>query len=92
MATDVGLVRFRFDSADAKAILRSQRVRADLHARALRVKAAADAALAALEGPYPPLKVTSDIGPGRAGATVTGIPMPLERSRRILGGAVDAAG
>ncbi len=89
---DVGLIRFKLDSSDARAILRSNRVRVDLHARALKVAATADVQLAALDGPYPALKVTSDIGPGRAGATVTGVPMPLERSRRILGGAIDAAG
>lgn len=89
---DVGLIRFKLDSGGAKAILRSEAVRADLHVRAERVKVAAEPQLAALDSPYPSLKVTSDIGPGRAGATVTGVPLPLERSRRILGGAIDAAG
>lgn len=87
-----GLEKFRLSSAGAKALLRSPAVKADLHARAERVKAAAEPELAALDEPYPSVKVTSDIGPGRAGATVTGVPLPLERSRRILGAALDAAG
>jgi hypothetical protein len=88
----VGLIRFQLSSPGARALLRSAPVAADLLARAERVKVAATPQLAALDSPYPALKVTGDIGPGRAGATVTGVPLPLERSRRILGGALDAAG
>lgn len=87
-----GLEKFVIKSAGAKALLRSAGVRADLGMRAGRVRAAADPELAALDESYPALKVESDTGPGRAGATVTGVPLPLERSRRILGGALDAAG
>lgn len=85
-------VKFRMRSAGARALLRSAGVRADLHGRALRVKAVADADLATLDAPYPQVEVFNDVGPGRAGATITGVPLPLEQSRRILGGAIDAAG
>jgi len=85
-------VKFVMRSAGAREVLRSPGVRADLRARAQRVKAVADAELATLDAPYPAVRVISDTGPGRAGATVTGVPLPLEHSRRILGGAIDAAG
>lgn len=87
-----GLEKFKLNSAGVRDLLRSEGVRADLHVRAERVKAAATPQLVALDAPYPSLKVDSSIGVGRADATVTGVPLPLERSRRILGGAMDAAG
>ena len=88
----MGLERFVLNSPGVRAILRSPEVRADLHARALRVKAVVDAELATLDAPYPGVVADSYTGHGRAGATVLGVPLPLERSRRILGGAIDAAG
>jgi hypothetical protein len=84
--------KFVIDSGGARALLRSPGVRAMLLARALRVAAAADAQLATLDAPYPAVEADSYTGAGRAGATVLGVPLPLERSRRILGGAIDAAG
>ena len=87
-----GFESFRMISRGAKALLTSEKVRADLHTRAERVKQSADAQLAQLDSPYPPVTVGSTTGTNRAGAVVGGVPMPLERSRRILGGAIDAAG
>jgi hypothetical protein len=82
------LERFTIDSAGARALLRSDGVRADLDARAQRVKAAAEGQVDS------DVEIIADsyIGSGRAGATVIGVPMRIERRRRVLGGAVDAAG
>ena len=84
--------KFRIIPRGAQDLLRSEGVRADLHARAERVAAAADAQLATLDAAYPATVADSSVGRGRAGATVLGVPVPLEESRRILGSAVDAAG
>jgi hypothetical protein len=88
----MGLERFKLDHSGMRGLLRSTGVRADLHARALRVKAVADAELLRLDAPYPSTVADSSVGANRASATVLGVPLPLERSRRILGGAIDAAG
>lgn len=85
------LERFRLNSAGVRQILRSDEVRSDLQRRADQVKAGADAQLAGLEGPHPEVAADSYVGSGRAGATVIGVPLPLEESRRILGNAIDAA-
>lgn len=85
-------VKFRMRSAGARALLTSPAVRAMLHAKALQVAAAAEPQLQRLDAPYPSLDVSSSSGTRRAAATVAGVPLPLERSRRILGGAIDAAG
>lgn len=86
------LEKFRINSAGARDLLRSEGVRLDLLARAERVRVVAEAETRALDAPYPALVVDSYVGRDRAGATVLGVPLPLERSRRILGGAIDAAG
>jgi hypothetical protein len=87
-----GLERFKLSSPGARRILRSGGVQSDLVRRAGRVWQAADDQLRSLEGPYPTLRTEATTGPGRAGVTITGVPLPLEESRRILGGAIDAAG
>lgn len=87
-----GLTRFNLHRRGAVALMRSDGVRNDLEARARRVKAQADAELAGLDAPYPATVADTTVGATRAGATVLGVPMPLERSRRILGQALDAAG
>lgn len=86
------LDRFVMNSGGARNLLRSEGVRLDLLARAERVGAVADAELATLDAPYPAVAVDSHTGRGRSAATVLGVPLPLERARRILGGAIDAAG
>lgn len=86
------LERFRLNPAGARQLLRSGEVRSDLQRRADQVKVEADAQLAGLEGPHPDVLADSYVGSGRAGATVIGVPLPLEESRRILGSAIDAAG
>lgn len=81
-----GFERFKINSAGAKELLRSDGVRADMQRRA-------DAVLSAAQ-PQTDAELTagSVIGPGRAGASVFGVPMREEQDRRILGGAIDAAG
>lgn len=91
--------RFRLSSRGAKALLRSPGVRADLQRRADAVKAACEGewqqATADSHTPEP-VRVVADTytGTGRAGATVIAIhpsSLRIERDRRILGGAIDAA-
>lgn len=81
-----GFEKFKISSPGARALLRSGGVRADLQRRAEAVRTAAQ--------PQTDADLTADsyIGKGRAGATVIGVPMPIEQDRRILGGAIDAAG
>lgn len=86
------LERYRPNPPGMRDVLRSAGVRADLQRRADQVKAQADSVLADLEGPHPEVVADSYVGSGRAGATVMGVPLPLEESRRILGTAIDAAG
>lgn len=87
-----GLERFELRRRGAIVLMRSDGVRSDLEGRARRVKAVVDAELATLDAPYPQVVADTTVGATRAGATVIGVPMPLERSRRILGQALDAAG
>lgn len=81
-----GFEKFKILPAGARALLRSDQVRADLQRRAESVQRAAQGQTAA--------EITADsyTGKGRAGATVIGVPMAQEQDRRILGGAIDAAG
>jgi hypothetical protein len=87
MATS-GFVRFKHNPAGYRAVLRSEAVRVDLDTRAQRVKAAADAELS-----DPRIRIVADttVGRNRAGATIIGVPLRIERSRRVLGRAIDAA-
>ena len=82
--------RFRLHSPGAVGVLRSRGVLDDLVDRAERVKASADAELVVIG--YPSVIVNARVGAGRANVTVGAVPIPLERSRRILGAAMDAAG
>jgi hypothetical protein len=91
--------RFRINSRGARALLRSPGVRAELQRRADSVKAVAEpqfqAATADSHVPDP-VRVIADTytGSSRAGATVIAIhpsSLRIERDRRILGGAIDAA-
>ena len=93
-------VRFHMRSAGARAILRSDGVRDDLQRRADAVKAVAEPQwLEATADDHVdgPVRVIADtyVGSSRAGATVIAIhpySLRIERERRILGGAIDAAG
>lgn len=87
----MALASFRPIPAGYRATLRSPGVQLDLLRRARNVKAVVDSHLAELDAPYPPAVADVTVGRNRASATVIGVPLPLERSRRILGGAIDAA-
>lgn len=79
------LESYRHNSRGMIDVLRSPGVRADLEARARRVLAAAQ--------PNTSARLIADSYRGRirAGATVIGVPMREEASRRVLGSAIDAA-
>lgn len=81
-----GFEKFKISSPGARALMRSDGVRADLQRRAENVSRAAEASSGIM------LTADTYIGKNRAGATVIGVPMPIEQDRRILGGAIDAAG
>lgn len=82
-----GFVRFKFNPAGYREILRSAPVAAVLERRAARVRAAV-----AARYPEPNWDVISDvqIGRTRARAIVSGVPMREELAERILGNALDA--
>lgn len=84
MATS-GFEKFKISSVGARALLRSPGVQGDMQRRA-------DAVLRAAQ-PHTDAELTAAavVGRGRAGATVFGVPMREETTRRILGGAIDAA-
>lgn len=90
--------RFRLNRGAARALLRSAEVRAEMQRRADAVKAASESQWQeATAGTAPePVRVVADTstGSGRAFATVIAIhpaSLRVERERRILGGAIDAA-
>lgn len=81
-----GFEKFKLHPNAARKILRSDDVRQDLERRARNVAQVA-------QGQHPPdfdVRADSYVGAGRAGATVVGL-LSLERTRRVLGGAIDAA-
>lgn len=78
--------RFEHNGKGYVAVLRSDEVRADLQRRADAVKERAEASFAGLR-----LIADTNTGKRRAGATVLGVPMRIEKARRILGRAIDAA-
>jgi len=87
----------RFDRFDHswpgyRAVLRSAAVRADLQARADAIAQVARTRVAATgnEGSHVTILADTTVGRNRAGATVIGVPMHLERKHRILGSAIDA--
>lgn len=84
--------RFEINSEGAKALLRSEEVRADLQRRA---DAVANAARARAEGvlDHGEGGIVADAytGKSRAGATVIGIPLDVEHRDHVLGDALDAA-
>lgn len=86
------LVRFRLLSDGARAVLRSDSVRADLERRAIRVaQAARGRAPGVFSRASGGIVADSYTGSGRAGATVIGVPIDYEQENRTLGGAIDAA-
>lgn len=82
-----GFERFKYDPAGYRAILRSDEVRQVLQAKADRVAAAARQEVP--DGWW--VRADSTVGRNRASATVFGVPLRLERAKRILGRAMDAA-
>jgi hypothetical protein len=81
-----GFEKFTMKTGGARALLRSDEVRRDLDRRARNVAEVAQAQ-------HPPdfeVRADSYVGAGRAGATVVGL-LRLERTNRVLGGAIDAA-
>lgn len=86
MATS-GFEKFVHNRGGYRAVLRSDPVRSMLQRKA-------DAVRQAAAGQVPPdvyLLADTTVGINRAGATVIGVPMRLERERRVLGSAIDAA-
>lgn len=82
-----GFVRFEYNPAGYRAIRRSDAVRQILEDKAHLV-----AATAQRETPDNwVVRADSGVGPNRASATVFGVPLWLERRRRVLGRAMDAA-
>ncbi len=84
--------RFRHSWPGYRDVLRSGGVQADLQRRADAVAAMARRRLDALgnEGSHVRLIADTNVGRNRAGATVIGVPMRLEKRYRILGSAMDA--
>ncbi len=91
MANRSGFEKFTHNRGGYRAVRRSPDVRRMLQTKADAVRRAAEASL-------PPdardvyLIADTTMGGERAGATVIGVPMRLERSHRILGAAISAAG
>jgi hypothetical protein len=81
------LEKFTHNRAGYRAVMRSAGVRNMLLGKAEAVRAAAERDVPA--DVY--LLADTTVGTNRAGATVIGVPMRLERERRVLGSAIDAA-
>jgi hypothetical protein len=96
MKVDIGIFsvnpNFKHIPSGYRAVLRSAEVRADLQRRADNVARVARTRLAGLgnDGSGVRLIADTNVGRNRAGATVLGVPMRLERKYRILGSAIDA--
>lgn len=90
MANRSGLERYEHKWAGYRVVLTSHEVRAMLQHKADAVRRAAEAQLPAGSDVY--LLADTTVGSNRAGATVIGVPMRLEKSSRILGSSIDAAG
>lgn len=87
MANRSGFDRYKHNVAGYHALMRSDGVRDMLQGRADQVRQAA-------EGQVPAdvyLLADTTRGRNRAGATIIGVPMRLEKRHRILGSAIDAA-
>lgn len=90
-------VRFRHSSAGFRAVMRSNGVRADLERRAEQIAAVAGPQFADedLSGEPVTMDTSSYVGTNRASASVAAVhpaAMVIEQRKRILGGAIDAAG
>lgn len=83
------IVKYTAKRAGIKALLKSPGVQADLRARADRVAAVLRSELADEEN----WEIVSDVrvGPVRAGALVSGVPMRIELEKRIMARAIEAA-
>lgn len=93
----MAVIEFRYSSAGYREVLRSDGVRADLQRRADQVAAVAGPQFAEEDVWGDPVRVetSSYVGANRASASVAAIhpaAMAIEKERRILGGAIDAAG
>lgn len=90
MANRSGLERYEHKRAGYLAVMTSGYVRKMLAHKAEAVRRAAEAQLPAGSDVY--LLADTTTGRTRAGATIIGVPMRLEKSHRILGAAISAAG
>lgn len=92
MAVTGGFERFRHNWQGYRVVLRSGEVRDELQGRANNVMRAARGRLpTGNEGSGIRLIADTQVGRNRAGATVIGVPMRLEKRYRILGRSIDAA-
>lgn len=89
MAGGPGLEKYTAKRAGLKAILKSTGVQRDLQVRADRVAAVLRSELANEDN----WEIVSDVqvGPVRAGALVSGVPMRIEIRERIMARAIEAA-
>jgi hypothetical protein len=91
--TGSGFDRFQHHWPGYRAVMRSTAVRTDMQRRADAVARVVRGRLpAGNEGAHIRILADTTVGRNRAGATVIGVPMHLERKYRILGSAIDAAG
>lgn len=92
MTGSSGFDRFKHSWPGYRQVLRSAEVRADMQRRATAVANQARGRLpAGNKGSHITILADTAVGRNRAGATVIGVPMHLERKHRILGSSIDAA-
>lgn len=89
MAGGPGMEKYTPKRAGIKALLKSAGVQADLQARADRVAAVLRTELA--EERDWEIVSNVQVGPVRAGALVSGVPMRIEVKERIMARAIEAA-
>ena len=89
MGNRSGLERYQHKRAGYRAVMRDAGTKAMLQRKADAVRLAALGQLPADTDTY--ILADTTVGTNRAGATIIGVPMRLERSHRILGSAIDAA-
>lgn len=95
MATELGslgIAKFKMSPQGFRDVLRSESVRADMGRRAQNVARAARGRMpTGNKGTGVRLIADTHSGRNRAGATVIGIPMWMEKRYRVLGASIDAA-
>lgn len=88
----LGIAKFKHNPDGFRAVLRSGEVQADMGRRAQNVARQARGRMPTDERSRG-IKLIADthMGRNRAGATVIGVPMWMEKRHRILGASIDAA-